>query len=312
MKKIVIKFLSKFLLSSLFVVTHYKIFAVQKEIMSPEINNVFLNHVYTIIDEDTYEEIKNSNFLKSEFCHCQEKTHANTEKSMNWTGFYMTGENTYIEFFNSKDKKHLQEMKCGTIGIGFSVDQVKEIEQITKILKQKFANNVNHELFKKTIDEFLIPWFYYTTLTNNSSMMPQVDAWIMAYHKDYFKTQNIELFDENSISRQEYNKKRNAVPFDKSKLFKDIEEITLSLNDETKVKFIEQQTALGYICQEAKDCTICRGPGITFKLEQSKNQTCKILKLQMHLNHKVNNFQVYKLGNSTIELENETALWTFK
>jgi len=38
----------------------------------------------------------------------------------------------------------------------------------------------------------------------------------------------------------------------------------------------------------------------------TEDQTCKLLKLQMSLNRKIN------IGNSTIELENKIATWIFK
>jgi membrane protease YdiL (CAAX protease family) len=271
-----------------------------------KVNNVFLNHLNTIIDENTYDEIKKSDFLKNEFCHCQERANSGAPAGvmLSWTGFYLTGENTYIELFNKKDEKNLHAIEVGNVGLGFSVDQKEEIEKIIELFKQKFANNVTHGLYKKNIDNILVPWFHYVVITN---MLPQFDAWIMAYHKDYCKKLNAD-----SITRKDYNKKYNTTPFDENKLFKDIEEVTLLLNDEIKRKFIERQLLLGYTCQEAEGYTICRGPDITFIMKPSKNQTCKLSKLKMSLNHKTNNVQNYKLGNSTLELENKTAIWTFK
>lgn len=101
------------------------------------------------------------------------------------------------------------------------------------------------------------------------------------------------------------------MPFDENKLFKDIEEITLLIDDVNKKIFVQQQLLLGYNCQETEHYTICRGPGITFKLKTSKNQICKLVQLQMSLNHEINNIQVYNIGNSTIKVENQTAIWTF-
>lgn len=237
-------------------------------------NNVFLNHLNAIIDENTYDEIKKSDFLKNEFCHCQERTNAGThdDAMLSWTGFYLTGENTYIELFNKKDQESLHAMNVGNVGLGFSVDSKEEIEKIIELFKQKFASDITHGLYEKKIDNALIPWFYYVTTTN---VLPQFDAWIMAYHKDYCKT-----LKTDSITRKDYNKEYNAIPFDKVKLFKDIEEVTLLLSNEAKIKFIERQTLLGYTCQE-EDCIICRGPGIIFRLKTSVDQTCKLLGLQI-------------------------------
>lgn len=270
------------------------------------IKSVFFNHLYTILDEATYNEIKKSDFLKNKFCHCEEKTHHGA-KSMSWTGFYMTGENTYLELFCNKDKECLENIKIGNIGIAFSVDQEEEFEEITKAFKQKYTTNIHHGIFEKDINHNLIKWFYFIETTNDASMMPYLDSWVMTYHKDYFKKLN-----QNSITRQEYNKTFNAVPFDKNKLFKDVEEITLLLNNEIKTKFMEKLTLLGYSCQANDNETTCSNSTTIFKLKLSKDQKNKLLKLQMSLNYKINDFQTYTLGNSTLTLENQTATWIFK
>jgi len=311
------KTFKKLLLVSLFFVIDCKIWPLQGEKMNKEfkskteINDVFFHFIHAIIDEDTYNAIKESNFLKNEFCNGQEKTHtgeSSDHAKTSWTGFYLTGENTYIQIFNSKDQNSLKKLNVGRIGIEFMVEQKEDLEKITKNFKQKFTNNLSHGIFKKNIDNIQVPWFYYL---DDSSMMPELDTMIMAYLNDYLKFKNIEPHAKDSITRKEYNKTCNAVPFDKEKLFKDIEEITLLLNNENKRKFVERLTLLNYICEEAENYVICRGPGITFKLNEFNEQTCRLLKLQMSLNHKINDPLLYKLGNSTINLKDYTAIWTF-
>jgi|SaaInlStandDraft_3_1057020.scaffolds.fasta_scaffold05118_2 hypothetical protein len=277
-----------------------------------EIKNVFFHFLHAIIDENTYDEIKKTDFLKSEFCNGQEKTHSTktaTGEKFSWTGFYLIGENTYIQLFNGKDKESLQKLNVGRVGIEFMVDRKEEIEKVIKKFEQKFPSHINHGIFKKDVDNTLIPWFYFI---DDSSMIPELDAGIMAYHKDYLKFKNVENSDRDVITRKEYNATCNAIPFDKTKLFKDIEEMTLSLNNENEKKIIERLVLLGYTCEESEDCIICRGPGVVLKLQSSDDKTGKFLKLQMSLNRKIDKPQSYKIGNSTIELENKTAIWTFK
>lgn len=228
---------------------------------------------------------------------------------MSWTGFYMIGENTYIQLFSKKDQEKLQKMKVGCVGIEFMVDQKEEIEKIINTFKQKFTSNIEYGIFEKNVNNTLIPWFYYI---DDSSMLPGLDMGVMAYHNDYLKFKNMKNWNRDSITRNEYNTTCNAILFDKTKLFKDIEEITLLLNNEVKRKFIEQQMLLGYSCEEVEDYMICHGPKITFKLKSTDKQTCKFLQLQMSLNHEIKDLQVYKFGSSILKLENKTALWTFK
>ncbi len=272
-------------------------------------NNVFFNHVYTIIDEKTYDAIKSSAFLKNEFCHCGERT--NSSDKLSWTGVYLTGENTLIEFFSDKDKTRMrEEMNQGDVGIAFSVDHEEEFEKIIKFFKQENPTDIRHALFMRNLNNIVVPWYYYVEFVNNLSMRPPLDVWIMAYHNDYLKSQgSVQL---GGSVRKFYNKNCNTVPFDEHKLFKDIEEITLLLNDENKEKFVALQKMFGYDCQEKKDCTICSGPGIVFTLKSCEKQMGKLVKLQLSLNSSINKSQVYELGNSTLELANQKAIWTFE
>lgn len=273
-------------------------------------NNVFLNHVYTFIDEITYDAIKNSDFLKNEFCQCDERT--NHSDTLSWTGIYLTGEQTYFEFFSNKDKKRaLEEMDQGDVGLAFSVDHEIEFEYIMKFLKKEIPTNIKHDLFKRNLNNMIVPWFYFAEFVNDLCMRPSLDVWIMAYHKDYLKSQ---LSDQTGGSvRKFYNTNCNTVPFDGHKLFKDIEEITLLLDEENKKKFIMVQKLFGYDCQEADGYTLCRGPGIIFKLKLSSDEKIgKLLRLQMSLNREIRNSQAYILGNSIINLEHRTATWVFE
>jgi hypothetical protein len=271
--------------------------------------SVFLNHIYIILDEATYEAIKSSDFLKTEFCHCQENsnTGANDRGPIAWTGFYLIGENTYIELFNQKDQETLYSIITGNIGLGFSVDRIEELEKIYELFKQTFGNSVNKSLMEKTVNGINIPWFYSVEATIKYSMLPKFDTWIMAYHHDYCKK-----FNSNDITRKGYNQNYNAIPYDKTKLFKDIQEVTLLLTDDIKKKFVDRQTILGYTCEESDGNAICKGPEITLIVKPSKNQTCKLTALHMSLNRTINGIRTYNLGNSMLVLEHQTATWMFE
>ena len=121
---------------------------------------VFLNHAYAIINDSTYKAVKESSFLKNEFCHCDKTTvHSDT---WSWTGIYLTGESTYIEFFNQKYKKQLQQdLNQCDVGIAFSTDHEDEFDTVVKIFEDKNPRNINRGLFKRNLNNNMVPWFYY-------------------------------------------------------------------------------------------------------------------------------------------------------
>lgn len=136
------------------------------------INNVFFNQAYAFIDEITYDAIKNSAFLKNEFCHCDERT--NHSDISSWTGIYLTGENTYIELFSDKDKKKMRvEMNQVDVGITLSVDHEKEFENLIEFFKNENPPGINHDLFKRNLNNTVVPWFYYVEFVDSLSMRPK-------------------------------------------------------------------------------------------------------------------------------------------
>jgi len=277
----------------------------------PGVQNIFLNYVYTFLDENTYDDIKKSDFLRREFGHGEEKTHSGSNES-SWTGFFLVGEKTYIELFREKYRKDLHAIGAGDNGVALSVDRGQDLKNITEYLKEKLDGNIDRGLFEKNIDGTLVPWLHYVAPENKTSMLPELDVWVTAYDKDYGALKNLEIDKHTGVTREVYNRTANAVPFDKSKLFKDIEEVMLVLNADVINKFVKLFSLLGYTCEENEEIVVLRGPGITFILKQADDKACKITHLRMSLNRPVNAIQTHTFGNSTLTLENKTAVWLLK
>src|SRR5258708_6328035 len=61
-------------------------------------NKIHLNHFYVALDAPDYQEIQNSDFLKSIYGIYEQRT--TKTKDLTYTGIYFYGLNTYMEFFN--------------------------------------------------------------------------------------------------------------------------------------------------------------------------------------------------------------------
>lgn len=177
----------------------------------------YFNHLYSMLDDETYKAIKSSLFLQEEFCNLKEKTHSKTTYS--WTGIYLTGKNTYLEFFNLENEKALHKSGIKNTGLCFSVDRLEHLNRLS-------LNWSKPNLFEKKVEKSVIPWFKYRSPKTNFDNENFI-TWIMAYHPDYIShCTNTKAKDQES--RKFYNEACNAVSYQKEKLFKDVVEITFS------------------------------------------------------------------------------------
>src|SRR4051794_41078925 len=81
----------------------------------------FLNHLYLVVDGKTFRSLTESEFLEREFAICEKRTTKN--KSNQWTGFYLYGLRTYLEFLEAAPSL---PFPIGAIGIGLGLDAASE------------------------------------------------------------------------------------------------------------------------------------------------------------------------------------------
>jgi hypothetical protein len=72
---------------------------------------VYLNHFYLIVDSSTYRDIVESDFIKNEFAHFEERTTVVGEGE-SCSGAHVYGENTYFEFFDESNSQKIRRKYC--------------------------------------------------------------------------------------------------------------------------------------------------------------------------------------------------------
>jgi hypothetical protein len=85
---------------------------------------VHLNHAFIVPDVETYEAIRNSEFVK-QFAVWEERT--THRKDITYTGFYLYGRHTYFEFLKPDERTPI-----GTSKIAFGVDRSGDLDLLQK------------------------------------------------------------------------------------------------------------------------------------------------------------------------------------
>ena len=264
---------------------------------------VFLDHVYIVLDGQTYKDIVRSEFMRTRFASFSEKTTILDSQSL--SAAYIGGEHTYIEIFEAdRDPK----FTLGMAGIGFSIEDVGGTELILRRLNAKFMGKAKTELSTVRIDNKDVPIFY-ATYVEYPDKKPMLATWVMERHRDYLKSRFPDIKPEDGgITR----KQGMARSFKSERYFRDIHEVTIALDDGQASRLINELEAFGYAIRESGKKKICRGPGVTFIVTPLTAPLGGITKLKISLMRKKQGQKAYKFGaRSVLTFKGETASWVF-
>ena len=264
---------------------------------------VYLNHLFLVPDEQTYQDISQSGFLMNEFSGFAERTTVSSNES--WAGTYLYGETTYMEFLKAEEPSGPAEGNCG---IGFGVDRPDELKAVQERLQEQIAAPVTRSLTTNKRGTGDIPWFHSIGVD-----YPDLDwsfhTWVMEYHADYLKRRYPDLsHSEVDITRKKYNSHQ----FNKERYFGKVIGISLALPAGQADRFAEQLVAFGYDVRKVGKQEIFSGPEIEITVIRDA-ATSGVTELTLSLMRKKTGQMVYRFGSKSKLTFNSdmTAIWTF-
>jgi hypothetical protein len=120
---------------------------------------VLLSHVWVALDQATYDALRTSNQVAALGAVKEQNVVAG---SQNWTGFYWTARQTYMEFFGAAALP--DETLVGDCGIGLSVEAQGGVPAVAERLRTVFGDKIEIEKQVKTTATGDIPWYTLTYL----------------------------------------------------------------------------------------------------------------------------------------------------
>jgi hypothetical protein len=252
------------------------------ELMEP----IQLNHIYLVVDRETYESIKTSDLMNSFAVTYEQKNTADNQ--MGWEGFYIRGKHTYIEFFYPQERYP----KIGISGIGMGVDIPGALEEVTQRLKK------DHPDAKKgSFSRNGKPWFEYVAI-NDSYFFERNSFWIMEYAPEHFQ-EHIE-----DVSRAHYNGEK----YDPQKLLLDIQGFAIALEPKGSAILESYLTSSGL---NKHSRTYSTSENVKITVSDTNEQNRGIYQILFSLNQYFPQKIVYQLGNSRLTFEGNQATWDF-
>lgn len=246
---------------------------------------VQLNHIYTVVDKETYENIKQSDLINSLAFAYEQKNFADNQ--IPWEGFYIRGKNTYLEFFYPQERYP----RIGISGIGMGIDTKGGLDAVLQELRKDHPNAK-----KGYFSRHGKPWFAYVAV-NDSFFFEQHSYWIMEYASEHFS--------ENSddVSRAHYNEDK----YDPKKFLSDIESFSIGLKTEGKCILSSYLKGSGLDVDDFNYTTL---ENVVIRLSEETASHKGIFEIEFSL---IRPFEdgSFRIGNSALTLQGKKGTWTF-
>jgi hypothetical protein len=139
---------------------------------------VVLNHLYTVVDRETYALLAASKFLRSEFAVSEERK--TVRGDLSYSGLYFYGGRTYFEFL---PPEAAPGFAVGGTGIGLGVDAPGGNTQLERRLQASGLSSLRAPVTRQ-LDGQQLPWFDMLALTGLGS---RFNAFVMEYDARFLR-----------------------------------------------------------------------------------------------------------------------------
>ncbi len=158
---------------------------------------VFLSHFYVAVDQSTYDALRKSPEIV-ELAGIEERH--TVAGSRDWSGFYVYGRQTYMEFFEADtltDGEHKQDS-----GLGLFVEQAGGVDAVAARLRTIFGSRVEIDKQVRTIATGDIPWYIAAAVDPNEP--EALVTWVMEVDPAYLAATHPGSPVRHPLSREQF------------------------------------------------------------------------------------------------------------
>jgi Family of unknown function (DUF5829) len=158
---------------------------------------VFFSHFYVDLDKDTYHALQECSRILSLADH--ELAHK-TDGHAEYTGFYLRGRHTYMEFFGDP----LPEGdRPGNVGVGLWVEQKGGVQLINERLRKSFGDQAKTASTTYPTGNGTVPW-YTATYVDEDRSNDILATWIAETDSGYLAARHPGSPVREPLSREQY------------------------------------------------------------------------------------------------------------
>jgi hypothetical protein len=264
------------------------------------LSTVGLNHLYRVVDADTYRAVREDAWLASAFAPREERTTSRPDWS--YTGVYLYGRRTYVEFFEEGDQGPV-----GCCGLAFAVGRGK-----TSALADAWSGRLGASrtaLVERPTPDGGVPWFHLACA--EPDRRDGVHLWSMEYHPDFLAAWHPDLTAPRSTTEADvldrYAARVTTAPRDDF-LLGDVTGIDLSVSRDA-CRFLRMHLEVLVPVDERPDGLSATIVGTTIRARADETPR-GITRLTCSLQREVER-EVRAFGSSTLRLDGREGVWSF-
>jgi uncharacterized protein DUF5829 len=258
---------------------------------------VYFNHVTIFVSPAAYAALQQSAFLRNEFSGFQEHTVQRDGGKWSYTGIYMFGQHTYLEFFKAgQDEPHFGTAIAGQVVFNMWIDERSQLPRF----EERLAAEQRATLLIETARDAQNQPLYDTVVSKGgpaSDFGPgmRIDTHLKGYYPD-------------GITRE----KRQESRFLAQRQLRDITGFTLTVDESERNRLIKQFHAYSYDIHADGAKQVVSGPGITFTLVSAKPHEPRTLTIDFSTNRTTTGEETYKLDDGgEIRIQGSVGRWAF-
>jgi hypothetical protein len=261
----------------------------------------------------TYAALSQSTFLQNEFSSFSEQTTQREGGKSSYTGIYVRGQHTYLEFMKagpSFGPQGPRDVPAGAVSLGMWIDDRNQLPLIRDRLAAEThaaAAITTNKAFRNGQD---ITWFDFISLRSLIDQSILTSTWVMSVYPDFLKQVHPDLKPEEDGTTREKHVGRRFLP---GRLLQDVTGFTLTVSQAERDQLFEQFRAYGYAIRSDSERQVAIGPQIQFVLLLAQPKAPRTLAIEVSLTHEKGGERTYRFGEAS-ELRfqgDRTATWTF-
>ncbi len=266
--------------------------------------HIHFNHFFVVVDQDTFDDIQNSEYISSTFAITEIRTTARADAT--YSGFYVYGENTYFEILT-------RSLSPWQSGIFFSPDIEDGLELVKET--QLPSLQINSVPITREFENKQVPWFF-TARNFGYPSSSQLGVGIMEYHTQYLK----EYFPDKTpqsrgVSRKDilarYSSILNISQSDR--LLSDVVRVSVSVSPSEHTAMLKLFDSLRYGITNNEEHNVFTDNAFKLRVISDPNSTSRILEVDMLLHSDQSEDRTFRFGsNSILHVRRDGhAIWSF-
>jgi hypothetical protein len=263
-----------------------------------ELPPVFLSHFYVALDQASFDALRKSPQVQALAQVVERHTVAGKDE---WTGFYVQGRRTYMEFFGAQNFP--EGMRLGDTGLGLTVERLGGVAAIADRLRTVYDKKVEITTTPRTTPTGTIPWFKSTQV--KSDVPESMETWFMENDPNYLATVH-----PGDIIKDPFGREQSlSWYFLPERQLDDITGIAAALKPAEVAKLATELKLIGWSVRTRGKGFVATGPDLRLTALPADART-GIQQVDLHLRRSVTR-QDITLGNIELLLDGDTGHLVF-